>query len=66
MREPAITEQRNTTALNNAAKGQCVAKRSLYQLVAKCWKSLEKKLMETWRLSITAGLRPFDKSIDGS
>ena len=25
-----------------------------------------KKLMETWRLSITAGLRPFDKSIDGS
>ena len=32
MREPAITEQRDTTVLNNATDGQCVAKRSHFQL----------------------------------
>ena len=32
MREPAITEQRDTPVLNNATDGQCVAKRSHFQL----------------------------------
>ena len=32
MQEPAITGQRDTTVLNNATDGQCVAKRSHFQL----------------------------------